>query len=340
MSLVKYLNPFTIIREYIQRPIEAFAVKQYMGYRKKTDDSITNVKELVYRIAVIILFITAILWTSIFMYVGFYNIYMPNVTHVRPVHFQFKPCEDKSGICSYPYAYVPLTRQSSILMPKQPYRIRLVLDMPESPVNKDLGMFMVCIQMRAKGGYLVSSSCRSAMIRYRSLLHKTMRTFVLSPLYLGGLDEEKQQLKVELFSDFEDDPANPATDVYVELQSRYAQVYSSELQVQAHFTGLRWFMFNWPKISAMFGISTNLFFVSFVFILSWYHLQDGLPDFFKNKFRPAVKTEGDEKLYIGKVKLEREGELKMVYGIDSALFEEDTLLKEFQQIEPKETKKT
>lgn len=90
MWLLDYLNPFTVVREYIRRPIEAFAVKQYIGYKKKTDDSITNVKELVYRIAIILLFLTAILWTSIFMYVGFYNIYMPNVTHVRPVHFQFK----------------------------------------------------------------------------------------------------------------------------------------------------------------------------------------------------------------------------------------------------------
>ncbi|XP_075987724.1 lipid droplet biogenesis associated protein seipin [Anticarsia gemmatalis] len=331
MSIFRFLNPFAVVREYIKRPIEVFVLNQYLGYKKKTDDSITSVKELVYRVAIITLFITAILWISIFMYVGFYNIYMPNVTHVRPVHFQFKPCEDKAGICSYPYAYVQLTRQSHILMPKQPYRIKLMLEMPESQVNKDLGMFMVCVQMRAKGGFLVSSSCRSAMIRYRSILHHIMRTFVLSPLYLGGVDEEKQQLKVELFSDFEDDPANPATDAYVELQSRFAQVYSSELQVQAHFTGLRYLMFNWPKISAVFGICTNLFFVSLIFILSWYHLQDGLPDFIKNKFRPDLKTEEEDTKFMGKVKLERE---------DSALFDEDALLKEFQQIETKETKKT
>ncbi|PZC72497.1 hypothetical protein B5X24_HaOG211094 [Helicoverpa armigera] len=332
-SPLRYLNPFTVVREYVRKPIEAFLLNQYLGYKKKTDQSLTSVKELMYRVAIVTLFVTVILWLSIFMYVGFYNIYMPNVTHVRPVHFQFKPCEDKSGICSYPYAYVQLTKASNILMPKQPYRIKLVLEMPESQVNKDLGMFMVCVQMRAKGGYLVSSSCRSAMIRYRSLLHHIMRTFVLSPLYLGGVDEEKQQLRVELFSDFEDDPDKPATDAYVELQSRFAQVYSSELHVQAHFTGLRYLMFNWPKISAIFGICTNLFFVSLVFVLSWYHLQDGLPDFIKNKFRSEIKTEDDDKDFIGKVKLERED--------SSSYFEEDALLKEFQQIESKEeTKKT
>lgn len=89
-SVLRYLNPFNVVREYVRTPIEAFIVNQYLGYKRKTDESITSVKELVYRVAIVTLFITAIVWISIFMYVGFYNIYMPNVTHVRPVHFQFK----------------------------------------------------------------------------------------------------------------------------------------------------------------------------------------------------------------------------------------------------------
>ncbi|KAI5633452.1 putative adipose-regulatory protein (Seipin) domain-containing protein [Phthorimaea operculella] len=95
---------------------------------------------------------------------------MPNVTHVRPVHLQFKSCEENMGICSFPSAHVQLTKRSHMLMAAQPYRIKLILEMPESQINKDLGMFMVCAQMRAKGGVLVSSSCRSAMLRYRLVL--------------------------------------------------------------------------------------------------------------------------------------------------------------------------
>ena len=89
-SVLRYLNPFLVVREYVRRPIEAFFVTQYEGYKKKTDESLTSVKELMYRAAIVLLFLTVILWLSIFLYVGFYNIYMPNVTHVRPVHFQFK----------------------------------------------------------------------------------------------------------------------------------------------------------------------------------------------------------------------------------------------------------
>ncbi|XP_072933972.1 seipin [Epargyreus clarus] len=332
MAILTYINPFRVVRDFVSVPIESFVSKQYLGYKKKTSDSIESVKELLYKAGVITVFFAAILWVSIFMYVIFYYTYMPNVTHVRPVHLQFKSCEENMGVCSFPSAHVQLTRRSSMLMSSQAYRVRLALDMPESQVNKDLGMFMVCAQMRAKGGVLVSASCRSAMLRHRSRLHQVMRTLVMAPLLLTGLDEEKQTLQVELFSDFEDDQDLPVTDAYVEVQSRFVQVISCELLIEAHFTGLRYYMFNWPKISALIGISTNLFFVSLVFILSWYHLQDGLPEFVKSKFRSVdgkLDQDQDDKKLLSKVKLEREDSFPFL--------EDEKLIEEYQKLEKKKT---
>ncbi|KAM3968917.1 lipid droplet biogenesis associated protein seipin [Aphomia sociella] len=324
-SFFGYINPFRIFRQYVSLPVEVFVSRQYLGYKKRTEDGISSAKEILFRAGIITVFLTAIIWVSIFMYVVFYYTYMPNVTHARPVHLQFKSCDENMGVCSFPSAHVQLTRRSHMLMSGQPYRIKLILDMPESQVNKDLGMFMVCAQMRAKGGVLVSSSCRSAMLRHRSKLLYVLRTFLLAPIFLSGVDEEKQQLQVELFSDFEDDENVPITDAYVEVQTRFVQVYSCELHVEAHFAGLRYYMFHWPKISALIGISTNLFFVSLIFILSWYHLQDGLPDFIKNKFGGEIKTEDEHKALPGKIKLEKEE--------PTTFFEGDILLDELQRIE-------
>ncbi|XP_052747806.1 seipin isoform X2 [Galleria mellonella] len=332
-SLINYMNPFRIFQQYVSLPVEVFISRQYTGYKKKTEEGLSSVKELLFRAGVIAVFFAAIVWLSIFMYVVFYYTYMPNVTHVRPVHLQFKSCDEVMGVCSFPSAHVQLTRRSQMLMSGQSYRIKLVLDMPESQTNKDLGMFMVCAQMRAKGGVLVSSSCRAAMLRHRSILHYIMRTFTWAPVFLTGLDEEKQQLHVELFSDFEDDENVPITDAYVELQSRYAQVYSCELHVEAHFAGLRYYMYHWPKISALIGISSNLFFVSLVFILSWYHLQDGLPEFIKSKLVTEIKTEKEDDVPRGgKIKLEKED--------SPPFFEGDILLEELQKIEEPKKKKT
>lgn len=46
-------------------------------------------------------------------------------------------------------------------MPGQPYRISLELELPESPANRDLGMFMVAVTCYAKGGRTVAMSART-----------------------------------------------------------------------------------------------------------------------------------------------------------------------------------
>lgn len=90
MALIDYVSPFHVYREYVRLPIEAFILQQYAGYKKRTSEGVNSVKELLYRAGIISVFVTAILWISVFMYVLFYYTYMPNVTHSRPVHLQFK----------------------------------------------------------------------------------------------------------------------------------------------------------------------------------------------------------------------------------------------------------
>ena len=65
---------------------------------------------------------------------------------------------------------------------------------------------------------------------------------------------------------------HPVTDIYVEIQSRQVELYSATLYIQAHFTGIRYFMFHWPILSAAVGITSNLFFIVLVCVLSWWHL--------------------------------------------------------------------
>lgn len=107
----------------------------------------------------------------------------------------------------------------------QPYKVNLHLEMPESPANKELGnvfhyiinrmshsikfffsgMFMVCAQMRSRDGYLVDHTCRSTMLHYRSTLLHMLTTFTFSPMMIFGNIEEKQDVALELFNNFEED---------------------------------------------------------------------------------------------------------------------------------------
>lgn len=51
-----------------------------------------------------------------------------------------------------------------VLMYGQPYRVTLELELPESPVNQDLGMFLVTISCYTRGGRIISTSSRSVSV--------------------------------------------------------------------------------------------------------------------------------------------------------------------------------
>ena len=48
-----------------------------------------------------------------------------------------------SEVCSYPTAIVKLTRRQQLLMVGQTYKIVIHLEMPESPANRELGVYVL-----------------------------------------------------------------------------------------------------------------------------------------------------------------------------------------------------
>lgn len=174
--------------------------------------------------------------------------------NLRNFHLNLRSCVPEKEACKYPHAHVSLTKRQQLLMVGQPYKVMVNIDMPESPTNLELGMFMVCAELRDQQTQLRAHSCRSTMLPYRSALMRKISLWILSPLYLLGFQVEKQQVNVELFSNYEDDQVHPVTDVYVEIQSNRIQFYSVTLHITAHFTGLRYIMFHWPILSACVGM--------------------------------------------------------------------------------------
>ncbi|XP_013109174.1 seipin [Stomoxys calcitrans] len=264
-------DPLGLWRRWLIRPVLNTGKQVYDRFKEKADKKVDSARELVLRIGLVAFVVALIIWAAVFMYATFYYVYMPAISHTRPVHMQFKTCLDTSAPCTFPHAHVSLTKKQQLLMVGQAYRVIVQIDMPESPQNLDLGMFMVCGEMRDIESMLRGHSCRSAMMRYRSPLIRTLTTWALSPLYVVGLKEEFQRVSVEIFSQYLEQKHHPITDVYIELQSQKIQFYTVSLHIVADFTGLRYIMHNWPLMSAMIAISTNLFFILVVFLLSWYH---------------------------------------------------------------------
>lgn len=217
------------------------------------------------------------------------------MSYVRPVNMNFKSCDEEKGVCSFPQAYVQLTKKQQLLMIGQPYKVNLHLEMPESPANKELGMFMVCVELRSRNGFLVDHTCRSAMLHYRSTLLHMLTTLTFSPMMIFGNVEEKQDVVLELFSNFEEDQNHPVTMIFIEIQSRHIEFYSANLVISAHLLGIRYWMFYWPFLSAFVGIGSILFFITFVCTLSYLHFANEMENMDESKEKNDLEEESDIK---------------------------------------------
>ncbi|CAB0008427.1 unnamed protein product [Nesidiocoris tenuis] len=253
-------------------------IHRYDKLKAKTVQSTYDTIDAVFKVGIAVLFCLVLVWVSVLFYVLFYYTYVPAIEHIKPVHLQFSSCDEgklqngNKAMCGFPEAHVQLTRYHSLLMIGQPYKITVIMELPESEANKQLGMFMVCGRLTGKGGTTVANSCRSSMLRYRSPLLQVLRLFALGPLFVFDFMEEKQTLSIELFPSFEEDQNFPVTDIFLELKSNQIEVYSSKVQIDAHLSGLRYLMFHWPFFSAVLGSVFNLGVIIFVMLLSWYKL--------------------------------------------------------------------
>ncbi|XP_072736804.1 seipin isoform X2 [Ciconia boyciana] len=214
-----------------------------------------------------------LLWVSIFLYGSFYYSYVPAIAFVRPVHYAFRTDCGSPGpeLCSFPTANVSLLggNREKVLLYGQLYRISLELELPESPVNRDLGMFMVAITCYGAGGRPLASAARAAMLHYRSRLLRTLDTVAFAGLFLAGFAEQKQTLEVELYSHYREDSYAPTEGAVLEIRSRRIQLYGARLRVHAHFTGLRYLLYHFPLTSALLGVAGNFAFLTILLLAGY-----------------------------------------------------------------------
>ncbi|XP_058452995.1 seipin [Malaya genurostris] len=271
--ILTILDPLKIIRNYLLKPLAVTGIVFAEEYKRKTSAGVQSSKNIILKLIVVVLLGLSVVWASIFMYAYFYYTYMPTVSHVKDVYLSYSKCS-ADGCQKYPSDNVVLTKKQQLLMVGQPYRVILYLEMPESEQNDKTGMFTVCATMYDHTGEHTTKSCRLSMLHYKSDLLKIISTVVFAPLMILGYREEKQMVTVELFTHYEDNQIHPATNVDIAILSSSVQFYSAQLHITANFSGLRYLMFNWPILSAIIGITTNLFFILIVCVLSWYHWDD------------------------------------------------------------------
>ncbi|KAI2657095.1 Seipin [Labeo rohita] len=235
---------------------------------------LVRVRQKLLEMAILICVILLVFWVSLFLYGSFYYSFMPTANFITPVHFFYSRTDCPSphhSMCSFLVANVSLLKNGKhqVMTYGQPYQISLELEMPESPANQELGMFLVKMTPYSKAGQTVDASSRSAMLHYRSSLLQALGTVVFSPMLLTGASEQKQSVIVELYSEFKDDSYKPSIGAIIEIHSQHIQIYRAHLYIFAHFTGIRYLLYHFPLISALTGVLSNFTFLSLIIVLSF-----------------------------------------------------------------------
>uniref|UniRef100_A0A673KF82 Seipin n=1 Tax=Sinocyclocheilus rhinocerous TaxID=307959 RepID=A0A673KF82_9TELE len=214
---------------------------------------LVRIRQKLLEMAILICVILLVFWVALFLYGSFYYSFMPTANFITP------------GL----QCCLSLSCLLQVMTYGQPYRITLELEMPESPANRELGMFLVKMTPYSKAGQIVDISARSAMLHYRSSLLQALGTVVFSPMLLTGASEQKQSVIVELYSEFKDDSYNPTVGAIIEIHSQHIQIYRAHLYIFAHFTGIRYLLYRFPLISALIGVMSNFTFLSLIIVLSF-----------------------------------------------------------------------
>merc|ERR1712168_295189 len=259
-----------VIRDKIDRGVK-MTKKKARAVSDKTKDQaqvlMYKARMVLYNSVATVLTFMLIVALSFFFYGTFYYAYMPLQVHEHPINLQFQPCADNPGVCSYPNASMQLNKKIR-LMTGQPYSISLKLDVPDSTVNQNVGMFMSCMKIHMQDSKSVDS-CQSAILEFRSQFLIYLETLVFSPFLVSGTSSQKQWLTVDYFNKYFDDPHNPASRADITIQSRFLQVYAATVLIHAEFSGLRHIIYHHPWISTAVGVCGNFILLSTIILISW-----------------------------------------------------------------------
>eukprot|EP00092_Neocalanus_flemingeri_P013758 GFUD01014838.1.p1 GENE.GFUD01014838.1~~GFUD01014838.1.p1 ORF type:complete len:330 (+),score=89.62 GFUD01014838.1:81-992(+) len=235
---------------------------------KTASQTASQTRSLVHFLLLALLTLLVVLTTSFFLYATFYYAYMPAKLFEEELSIQFSSCPTSPGQCTYPNATVKIDPKRFRLVPGQSYSVGVTMELPHSPVNKELGMFLSCLQV-ISSGKMVNKVCRSSILEFRSNMLRVLDDLILFPFLVFGSHVPRQNVKVLYYRDFIDDSYNPAEEMVVEIQSNFIQIYSSKLEIHAQFSGLRHVMHQFPISSSLIGINSVIIILSTIIFISW-----------------------------------------------------------------------
>lgn len=176
----------------------------------------------------------------------------------------------------------------SALVPGVKYDVFVELNVPESDVNVEVGMFMLQTTLTSAHGELLASSSRPAIVHDSHSLVRIVRMGVrLIPFALGLMDPA-QSIRVLVINGFTEIKDHPLTNVSIVLNHPELQIYNAKLTIIAQLSGVRYLMYHWSLSTALLAI-LNIVFVEAMGLLILYA--------FYNLPQPAENIELVDSIY-------------------------------------------
>ncbi|PPR99058.1 hypothetical protein GOBAR_AA21613 [Gossypium barbadense] len=126
--------------------------------------------------------------------------------------------------------------------------VYLLLLMPESDFNRDIGVFQLNAELISINGDVIGKSSQSVMLRFTSLPLRLARTFFMAIPLLLGISSETQKVKIEILRYKEGYPRSEA--VRVTLAPRTGtlslpQLYEAEIIMNSQLPWSKQLVHNW-----------------------------------------------------------------------------------------------
>ncbi|KAL2924811.1 Seipin-1, partial [Bienertia sinuspersici] len=148
------------------------------------------------------------------------------------------------------------------------FHVSVVLLVPDSDYNRDIGVFQLMAEVMSTDGRLVTRSSQPLMLQFHSYPIRLMRTFIMGIPILLGISRETQNIKVQMLR-YKEDNIVRTDAVKITLMPRawtpyLPQIYEAEIQLHSKLPRFKELVYNWKWT---FYVWTSLYVYSILLIL-------------------------------------------------------------------------
>ncbi|KMT14762.1 hypothetical protein BVRB_4g075280 [Beta vulgaris subsp. vulgaris] len=153
------------------------------------------------------------------------------------------------------------------------FHVSLVLLLPDSDYNRDIGVFQLMAEVVSTNGRLIARSSQPSMLQFHSHPIRLMRTLIMGIPILLGISRETQTIKVQMLQ-YKEDSLMRTEAVKITLMPRAGtpylpQIYEAEILMHSKLPRVKELVHNW-KWTFYVWTSLYVYAVLLMFVLCFF----------------------------------------------------------------------